>query len=183
MPGRTKLLTLPFLPNMVGPTPDPMLDREAFYRNVVYSLRNGAIAIWRDGAVAVMNDAAYRILGLAPDPQHVGRTFDEVLGKNHDLAAVIRLVFTERVLPNRAELRLKPSGRAIGYTLARISDPQSHVSGAVLLFRDLTSVEQLEEKERLRDRLAALGEMAAAIAHEVKNPLAGIQVTAGVLKR
>ncbi len=41
----------------------------------------------------------------------------------------------------------------------------------------------MEERERLRDRLAALGEMAAAIAHEVKNPLAGIEVMAGLLRR
>ena len=41
----------------------------------------------------------------------------------------------------------------------------------------------MEERERLRDRLVALGEMAAAIAHQVKNPLAGIEVMAGVLKR
>jgi signal transduction histidine kinase len=44
-------------------------------------------------------------------------------------------------------------------------------------------VERLEERERLRDRLAAVGEMAAVIAHEVKNPLAGIEVMAGVLRR
>jgi signal transduction histidine kinase len=55
--------------------------------------------------------------------------------------------------------------------------------GVALFFKDLTKVEQLEERERLRDRLVALGEMAAAIAHEVKNPLAGIEVMAGVLKR
>ena len=55
--------------------------------------------------------------------------------------------------------------------------------GATLFFKDLTRVEQIEERERLRDRLAALGEMAAAIAHEVKNPLASIEVMAGVLKR
>jgi signal transduction histidine kinase len=53
----------------------------------------------------------------------------------------------------------------------------------VVFFKDLTKVEQLEERERLRDRLVALGEMAAAIAHEVKNPLAGIEVMAGVLRR
>ncbi len=57
------------------------------------------------------------------------------------------------------------------------------MTGATLFFKDLTRVEQLEERERLRDRLAALGEMAAAIAHEVKNPLAGIEVMAGLLKR
>jgi two-component system nitrogen regulation sensor histidine kinase GlnL len=56
-------------------------------------------------------------------------------------------------------------------------------AGAVLLFKDLTRVEQLEERERLKDRLAAIGEMAAAIAHEVKNPLASIEVLAGLLKR
>ncbi len=51
-----------------------------------------------------------------------------------------------------------------------------------MFFKDLTRVEQLEERERLRDRLAALGEMAAVIAHEVKNPLAGIEVMAGLLR-
>ena len=53
----------------------------------------------------------------------------------------------------------------------------------MLFFKDLTQVEQLEERERLRDRLAALGEMAAGIAHELKNPLAGIEVMAGLLRR
>ena len=52
-----------------------------------------------------------------------------------------------------------------------------------MFFKDLTRVEQIEERERLRDRLAALGEMAAALAHEVKNPLAGIEVMAGLLRR
>ena len=86
-------------------------------------------------------------------------------------------------LPNRAEMRLRKTGRAIGYTLSRIHDDDGALVGATLFFKDLTRVEQIEERERLRDRLAALGEMAAAIAHEVKNPLASIEVMAGVLKR
>ena len=86
-------------------------------------------------------------------------------------------------LPNRAELRLKTTGKVIGYTLSQVRDRHGRVTGATLFFKDLTRVEQLEERERLRDRLAALGEMAAAIAHEVKNPLAGIEVMAGLLKR
>ena len=71
----------------------------------------------------------------------------------------------------------------IGYTLSLIRDEAGEVSGAALFFKDLTRVEQLEERERLRDRLAALGEMAAAMAHELKNPLAGIEVMAGLLRR
>ena len=141
------------------------------------------IAIWRDGSIAVVNDAAYRILGLDADPEHIGRAFRDVLGRDHDLSDVLSLAFSEAELPDRAELRLRSSGKAIGYTLSRIAGRGGAVSGAALLFKDLTRVEQLEERERLRERLTALGEMAAAIAHEVKNPLAGIQVIAGVLKR
>jgi len=71
----------------------------------------------------------------------------------------------------------------IGYTLSQVKDDQAAPIGAVLFFKDLTQVEQLEERERLRDRLASLGEMAAGIAHELKNPLAGIEVMAGLLRR
>src|SRR5690606_29979088 len=74
-------------------------------------------------------------------------------------------------------------GRAVGYSLSHVHDDDGRLVGATLFFKDLTRVEQLEERDRLRDRLAALGEMAAAIAHEVKNPLASIEVMAGVLKR
>jgi sensor histidine kinase regulating citrate/malate metabolism len=72
-----------------------MVDREAFYRNVVHSLRNGVIAVWRDGSIAVVNDAAYRILGMDPSSSHISRPFDEVLGRDHDLTDVLSLAFTD----------------------------------------------------------------------------------------
>src|SRR5207248_5930198 len=81
------------------------------------------------------------------------------------------------------ELRLKELGRVIGYTLSQVRDDRGEMIGAIMFFKDLTQVEQLEERERLRDRLASLGEMAAGIAHELKNPLAGIEVMAGLLRR
>jgi signal transduction histidine kinase len=96
---------------------------------------------------------------------------------------VLQEAFTSGDLPNRAEMRLRKTGRAIGYTLSHIHDDDGRVIGATMFFKDLTKVEQIEERERLRDRLAALGEMAAAIAHEVKNPLASIEVMAGIMKR
>jgi signal transduction histidine kinase len=156
---------------------------DRFFRDMVASMRNGVLAVTRDGAVAVMNDEAYRIFGLSPDPDDIGRLFADVLRSHPDMVRVISSAFELSHLPNRVELRLKSTGRVIGYTLAHIRDEVGEVTGAALFFKDLTRVEQLEERERLRDRLAALGEMAAAMAHELKNPLAGIEVMAGLLRR
>src|SRR5207253_80321 len=161
-----------------GPVPD---DR--FFRQLVSSMRNGVIAVHRDGTLALMNDEAYRIFGVARNAGDIGRSFKDVL---HDRPAIIRVLagsFELSHLPNRAELRLKDLNRVIGYTLSQVKNDGGDAIGAVMFFKDLTRVEQLEERERLRDRLASLGEMAAGIAHELKNPLAGIEVMAGLLRR
>jgi len=156
---------------------------DRFFRDMVNSMRNGVLAVTREGALAVMNDEAYRIFGLTPAASDIGNQYADVLRVHHDIVRVIASAFELSHLPNRVELRLKATGKVIGYTLSVISDDDGQTCGAALFFKDLTRVEQLEERERLRDRLAALGEMAAAMAHELKNPLAGIEVMAGLLRR
>jgi len=156
---------------------------DGFYRDLVWNLRNGVLAVTRDGRIAVMNDVAYRILGLTPEEANIGLPYPQVLKERPDVCRIVAGAFDLSHLPNRAELRLKSTGKVIGYTLSQVRNHDGEITGATLFFKDLTRVEQLEERERLRDRLAALGEMAAAIAHEVKNPLAGIEVMAGILKR
>ena len=156
---------------------------ERFYRDLVWNLRNGVLAVTRDGRVAVINDVAYRIFGLTPQAHDIGRHYNELLKDLPDVARIVSSAFELSHLPNRAELRVKSTDKVIGYTLSQVRDESGKITGATLFFKDLTRVEQLEERERLRDRLAALGEMAAAIAHEVKNPLASIEVMAGLLKR
>jgi signal transduction histidine kinase len=146
-------------------------------------MRNGVIAIHRDGRLALANDEAYRIFGLTRSAIDIGRPFTEVFRERTELLRVLASTFELTTLPNRAELRLRDLDRVIGYTLSQVRDEEDHAIGAVMFFKDLTRVEQLEERERLRDRLASLGEMAAGIAHELKNPLAGIEVVAGLLRR
>ncbi len=146
-------------------------------------MRNGVIAFRRDGTLALMNDEAYRVFGLTPSAGDVGRPFADVLRVCPEIIRVLSGAFELSHLPNRAELRLKELDRVIGYTLSQVKDDGGAPIGAVLFFKDLTQVEQLEERERLRGRLASLGEMAAGIAHELKNPLAGIEVMAGLLRR
>jgi signal transduction histidine kinase len=156
---------------------------ERFYRDLISGMRNGVIVIRRDGCLVAINDAAYASLDMLPGAADIGRPIELVLADVPEIVRVLEGAFGSDPLPNRAEVKLAHTGRSIGFTLSLVRDALGEVSGAALFFRDLTRVEQLEERERLRDRLAALGEMAAAIAHEVKNPLAGIEVMAGLLKR
>ncbi len=173
----------PPAPIRTAVAPNPVAPDDRFFRHIVSSMRNGVIAIRRNGNVALMNEEAYRIFGLEQRKDDLGRPLTALLRDRPDVIRVLAGSFELSHLPNRAELRLKDLDRVIGYTLSKVRNDQDETIGAVMFFKDLTQVEQLEERERLRDRLASLGEMAAGIAHELKNPLAGIEVMAGLLRR
>ena len=156
---------------------------DAFFRHLVAHMRNGVLAIDRGGALVLINDESCRIFGLPAGEDYLGRPFAEVFHAHPAIVRVLAGAYELAFLPNRAELRLTPSDKVLGYTLSLIRNSEGLTIGAAMFFKDLTRVEQLEERERLRDRLAVLGEMAAAVAHEIKNPLAGIEVMAGLLRR
>jgi len=187
--GRPRRRPAASVPPPPAPRPDrrtvarPLSTDDRFFRHIVNSLRNGVIAFRRDGTLALMNDEAYRAFGLVPTEHDLGRPFADVLRDRPEIIRVLLGAFELSYLPSRAELRLKDLDRVIGYTLSQVKDDGEQPIGAVMFFKDLTRVEQLEEQERLRDLLASLGEMAAGIAHELKNPLAGIEVMAGLLRR
>jgi signal transduction histidine kinase len=156
---------------------------DVFFRHMVGNMRNGVLAIDREGAVVILNDEARRLFHLPADLPAMGEPYADVLREHPDIVRVLGGAFEMKSLPNRAELRLKSTDTVIGYTLSLIRADNGDAVGAALFFKDLTHVEQMEERERLRDRLAAVGEMAAVMAHEIKNPLAGIEVLAGLLRR
>jgi signal transduction histidine kinase len=158
-------------------------QQDVFFRHMVGNMRNGVLAIDRDGCIVIINDEARRLFKLVADDSIVGLPYADVLHEHPDIVRVLGGAFELKSLPNRAELRLKSTDTVLGYTLSLVRDESSNTVGAALFFKDLTHVEQMEERERLRDRLAAVGEMAAVMAHEIKNPLAGIEVLAGLLRR
>ena len=158
-------------------------NTDVFFRHMVGNMRNGVLAITRDGRVVLVNEEACRLFRLPPPQTLIGRPYADVLGEHPDIVRVLGGAFGMAALPNRAELRLSSTDMVIGYTLSLVRQEDGEPVGAALFFKDLTLVEQQEERERLRDRLAAVGEMAAVMAHEIKNPLAGIEVMAGLLRR
>jgi PAS domain-containing protein len=79
----------------------PGVVPDGFYKDMVWNLRNGVVAITRDGRVAVMNDIAYRVLGLKPRVRDIGRHFTEVLRDVPDVSRIIAGVFEISHMPNR----------------------------------------------------------------------------------
>jgi len=82
---------------------------DAFFRHIVSGMRNGVIAISRDGRLALINDEAYRIFGVTARPDDVGRPLTAVLKDHPDVIRVLTGAFDLHLLPNRVELRLRPS--------------------------------------------------------------------------
>jgi signal transduction histidine kinase len=159
--------------------------REDFYRRLIEGMRCGILVIERSGGVVMVNEQARAILelGTLPPP---GAAIEDALVDHPQLATILRESFSMSLLPNRAEIDLKcrsESGKTIGFTLSLVPGGDGTPAGAALFFKDLTHVEHKEEQERLRDRLVALGQMAANLAHEIRNPLASIEVSSTLLKR
>src|SRR5216117_1791164 len=121
-------------------------EEDPFFRHIVGSLRNGVIAFHRDGTLALMNDEAYRIFALTRRAGDIGRLFTEVLQERPAVIRVLAGAFEMSHLPNRAELRLKDLNRVVGYTLSQVRDDSGLAIGAVMFFKDLTRVEQIEEQ-------------------------------------
>ncbi len=146
--------------------------------------RSGAIAIDVEGRVALLNEAAGRLLGLPPGEQ-VGRPLTEALAQHPALARLLAEAATQEAPPTKAELSLEIDGRerVIGFTVHPARDEEGRPAGTLVLLKELSQIETDLEATLARERLAAVGAMAAAIAHEMRNPLAGIRLSASMLKR
>jgi len=160
-----------------------------FGARILGSMSSGVVAIDSDHRVVIMNDGAKRILGCPRGEVQaaLGEPCADVLASQPAVAQLLVEALDAHSPLSRAELLLETVGgrgkRTIGFTLSPVHDAYSTVCGASMIFRDLTPFERMDEQDRLRERLAALGQMAADLAHEIRNPLAGMEVVVGLLKR
>jgi two-component system sensor histidine kinase PilS (NtrC family) len=157
-------------------------DLRAFNEYVINGLLSGLVTADSSGRIMTFNRAAAAITGVPVD-QAIGHDSGEVL----QLPADTRLRMT--ALAQTRSVRVEFEYRAgdgrlldIGLMVAMIALPNGQ-SGYLFTFQDVTELRRLERSARLQQRLAAVGEMAAGIAHEIRNPLAAISGSMQVLRQ
>ena len=157
-------------------------DLRAFNQYVIDSMLSGLVTADMAGRILTFNRAAASITGLSAG-QAIGHDVGEVL----QLPAQVRgrLLTLGVTRSQRSDYQYRwPDGRLmeIGLTVTTLSLPDGR-SGYLLTFQDVTDVRRLERGARMQQRLAAVGEMAAGIAHEIRNPLASMSGSIQVLRQ
>ncbi len=153
-----------------------LMSLQALHENVVHSIRSGLITTDLEGRITLLN---------APGEQLLQREASAVQGRPISDLFLDRLPHLESSSVQGEVRGLTPSGqeKTFGISVTALSVPEQGTTGYVYTFEDLTEIRRLEREIRMRDRLAAIGRMAAGIAHEIRNPLASIAGSVNVLSR
>jgi two-component system nitrogen regulation sensor histidine kinase GlnL len=148
-------------------------------------LNDGIVVVDGEHRIVTFNQAAEGITGLAKGGV-LGRPFADVFRESAEFAAQMARTIETGQTTLHHDARLVRRGAApcfVDLTCSPVIDESGAPIGAVAVFRDRTTIREMEEQSRHSDRLALLGTMAAGIAHEVKNPLGGIRGAAQILKK
>jgi two-component system sensor histidine kinase PilS (NtrC family) len=148
-------------------------DLQILHENIIQSISSGLITTGLDGRITLANNAAQRLLDRTPD---------QLLGNP------VTQLFLD-ALPNgesqtHAEVRFDTKGtyrKTVRVRVAALNVPERGALGYVYALDDLTEIRRLEREVRMQDRLAAVGRLAAAIAHEIRNPLTSIAGSVSML--
>jgi len=156
-----------------------------FLNSILNSISVGVIAVDQNGRITHFNPAASMILGI-PLRDPLGKMYRETIPPGNPVYAnALRAAETGRradSVEKKVELN-DGTLLQLSVSTAILKDEQSRACGAVEVFQDLTKLKKMEQEIVRLNTLAALGEMAATIAHEVRNPLSGIAGFAALLEK
>lgn len=155
---------------------------QAFNQDVIDSLTSGLLTTDINGRVLSFNRAAEQITGQ-PASSVLGREVGDVLRLPDDVRRMLARDLDGARSQRSDILYPSPLGGTIeiGMAAAHLLTPNGKL-GFLITFQDITDMKRLEREARMKQRLAAVGEMAAGIAHEIRNPLASMAGSIQVLR-
>ena len=153
-------------------------------RSVLESMDSSVIMIDNQERITLFNPAAERIYAMN-QAGAVGRSYAEAFAAQADshFPIIDTLKSGKNLSGHEKYWKVGPGFKPIGYTTCVVRDREGRTLGAVEISTDLTQIKQMQKQMQHAKTLAALGEMAATVAHEIRNPLAGIGGFAGLLER
>ncbi|HEY8133856.1 MAG TPA: ATP-binding protein [Thermoanaerobaculia bacterium] len=156
----------------------------ALNQNVVESIPSGLITLSPEGIASFVNPAGCQILHTE-SRSVMGHHIAELgFFRPEEWEDARRTLADEGVVRvEKNNFRVADEDRSLGYALTPLNTLEGAASGYTLIFQDLTEMKKLEAELRLKDRMAAVGELSAGIAHEIRNPLAAIAGSVQVLKK
>jgi len=153
---------------------------QTLYANVIASMSSGLVTADSKQRVTFLNHAGGDILGVVP-ARATGRRLPDIgLTLPADWDQIRHRTRGHEGYRSEIEIQRADQRRVLGYSLRALKDPEGE-DGALIVFQDLTEVKKLERQARFNEQLAAVGELAAGIAHEIRNPLASISGSVQVL--
>jgi two-component system sensor histidine kinase PilS (NtrC family) len=153
---------------------------QSLYANVIASMSSGLVTADSRQRVTFLNQAGSDILGILP-ARATGRLLSDIgLDLPADWAEIRHRTRGREGYRAEVEIGRDDSRQVLGYSVRALKD-QGGEEGALIVFQDLTEIKKLERQARFNEQLAAVGELAAGIAHEIRNPLASISGSVQVL--
>jgi two-component system sensor histidine kinase PilS (NtrC family) len=165
-------------------TAQTLANLRALHERIVESIRSGVVTTDLRGRIYTFNAAAEEITGYQATDirgQEASILFGELTKR---IEASMHAAEVGGASPRFESDCLTPEGhiRRLGFSIFPLSTESGEHTGLVITFQDLTEVRALEETSRRQDRLAAVGRVAASIAHEIRNPLAAMRGSIQVLR-
>ncbi len=150
-------------------------DIAALERTLGPSLESGLLLLDRKARLLSLNRAGAALLG--PRPRPTGISLDEAIGEYPQLLEVVSAVVETGQSIHRREIRIGPEGddKTLGLSAHSLRRDDGGVRGFLVLFTDLTEARRRSEEEQLATSLAQVGELAAGVAHEMRNSLATLK--------
>ena len=165
-------------------TAKTLASLRVLHERIVESIRSGLVTTDLEGNIYTFNSAATEITGFRLD-QMQGKSIYELFG---DIREQIDLSLAAagdgEQLPRFEVDLMTPEGFAvrIGFSVSLLFSETNEATGLIITFQDLTEIRSMEESVRRKDRLAAVGRVAAGLAHEIRNPLGAMRGAIQVLE-